>query len=70
MNDAENLEQIVYKIFKIQKRIPLRNGGNSCIASLNRHPLNLFASNFINRLQRLSRRFGWEAAEEICEKVK
>lgn len=69
MEEIENLEQIIFNIFGIRKKIN-RRGSNLCLSALNRHPLNLFASNFINRLQRLSRRFGGEEAEEICEKVK
>lgn len=72
MTDIENLEKIISSIFKISKSIKNRANSNSCIAPLNRNPRNLFARNFVSRLERLSEEFkgDFSALNDIAERVK
>lgn len=70
MTDVENFEQLIQRIFGVEKHIANRKSSNACLATLNRRPLNLFASNFINRIERLARRYSGQEIEEICEKLK
>ena len=72
MTDIENIEDIIYRIFGIRKVIKNRQNSNSCISPLNAEQKNLFASNFISRLQRLNRVFASNksALNDIAERVK
>lgn len=72
MTDIENLEGIIRRVFGVEKVIKLRSNTNSCVSPLNKSPLNLFASNFIARLERLAAVFMGEpsAINDIAERVK
>lgn len=72
MTDVENLESLISSIFSLEKKIKLRNNTNKCISALNSSSLNLFASNFINRLHRLKSKFKNDSRtiNEIAEKIK
>ncbi|MBO6219193.1 MAG: hypothetical protein J6N81_06440 [Treponema sp.] len=72
MTDIENLEQIISRTFGIQKSIRNKANTNSCISPLNRRPPNLFAKNFLARLERLNQKFkgDFPALNDIAERVK
>lgn len=72
MTDIENLEQIISRTFGIQKTIRNKANTNSCISPLNRSPRNLFAKNFLARLERLNQKFkgDFPALNDIAERVK
>lgn len=72
MTDIENLEKLIQRVFGISKVIKNRANSNSCISPLNRSPHNLFAKNFISRLERLNQKFKGDscALNDIAERVK
>ena len=72
MTDIENLEQLIFRIFGLEKTIRNRSNTNVCISPLNVDSPNLFARNFIARLERLSRKFAGDslALNDIAERVK
>ena len=77
MTDVERLEKLIFDIFSLEKKIKVRSNTNKCISSLNSKnetsgSLNLFASNFIKRLERLSQKFksDGKTINEIAEKIK
>ncbi|MCR5290282.1 MAG: hypothetical protein K6E51_09850, partial [Treponema sp.] len=72
MTDIENLEQIIYDVFGVEKSIKNRRNTNSCISPLNTKPLNLFASHFMKRLERLKKAFtgNYAVLNDIAERVK
>lgn len=72
MTDIENLENIIAQIFGIPKIIKARDNSNDCISPLNRENPNLFARNFIARLERLKKKFtnDKKASNDIAERVK
>ncbi|WP_407428254.1 hypothetical protein [Treponema sp.] len=72
MNDIENLEKIIFRIFSLHKKIRNKSNTNSCISPLNVENPNLFAKNFIQRLERLAGKFAVEPAvlNDIAERVK
>lgn len=72
MTDIENLEQLIFRIFALKKAIRNKKNTNSCISSLNVANQNLFAKNFVARLERLSHAFAGDriALNDIAERVK
>ena len=72
MTDVENLEKIIFSVFSISKSIRNKNNSNACISPLNVDSPNLFARNFVSRLERLNKKFGGDACaiNNIAERVK
>ena len=72
MTDIENVEKIIKQKLGISKSIKTKGNTNICISSLNHFPLNLFAQNFMKRLERLYERFknDTSALNDIAERVK
>lgn len=72
MTDVEKLQSLIYDIFGVEKVIKNKNNTNKCISPLNCAPLNLFAENFVKRLERLNKKFKKEpqTIKEITEKIK
>ncbi|MCR4823262.1 MAG: hypothetical protein K5873_10385 [Treponema sp.] len=72
MTDIENLEAIIQQVFGISKVIKNKDNSNDCISPLNVPQKNLFASNFIKRLERLKNAFACQPSvlNDIAEKVK
>lgn len=72
MTDVERIESLILDIFSVEKTIKIRSSTNRCSASLNAPSPNLFAVNFIKRLQRLALKFkdDGRTINEIAEKIK
>ena len=72
MTDVENLEKIIQSVFSLSKTIKNKANTNACISVLNVKSPNLFAKNFISRLERLNQKFAGDAAalNDIAERVK
>ena len=72
MTDIENLEHLIFRIFSLKKSIKNKANTNSCISPLNGENPNLFARNFIARLERLAKKFKGDTAclNDIAERVK
>ena len=72
MTDIENLEKIIERFFGVSKSIKIRTNTNNCISPLNHEQKNLFARNFIARLERLSEKFAGDnlVINDIAERVK